>query len=116
MIDNFLPIPDAESLPLYRMALKLACVYIISGVCKSWKQTIRKFINIPANGYFSEQINVHADSGMAIGRLPSDFSNTNARQILAAQVKELNEGFVRTFARGFKRFFFQKGTVQCGLS
>jgi hypothetical protein len=26
MIDNILPIPDAESLPLYRMALKLACV------------------------------------------------------------------------------------------
>jgi hypothetical protein len=29
MIDNFLPIPDdsEESLPLYRMSLKLACVY-----------------------------------------------------------------------------------------
>jgi hypothetical protein len=26
MIDNFLPIPDAESLPLYRMVLKPACV------------------------------------------------------------------------------------------
>ena len=26
MIDNFLSIPDAESLPLYRMVLKLACV------------------------------------------------------------------------------------------
>ena len=26
MIDNFPPIPDAESLPLYRMGLKLACV------------------------------------------------------------------------------------------
>jgi hypothetical protein len=26
MIDNSLPIPDAEFLPLYRMALKLACV------------------------------------------------------------------------------------------
>jgi hypothetical protein len=32
MIDSFLSIPDAESLPLYRMALKLACVFIsISG-------------------------------------------------------------------------------------
>jgi hypothetical protein len=32
MIDNFLPIPDAESesLPLYRMVLKLARVYIFS--------------------------------------------------------------------------------------
>jgi hypothetical protein len=30
MIDNFLPIPDAESLPLYRMALNLlvACVCV----------------------------------------------------------------------------------------
>ncbi len=27
MIDSFLSIPDAESLPLYRMVLKLACVY-----------------------------------------------------------------------------------------
>ncbi len=26
MIDNFLLIPDAESLPSYRMVLKLACV------------------------------------------------------------------------------------------
>ena len=26
MIDSFLSIPDAESLPLYRMVLKLACV------------------------------------------------------------------------------------------
>ncbi len=26
MIDNSLPIPDAESLPLYRMVLKLVCV------------------------------------------------------------------------------------------
>jgi hypothetical protein len=26
MIDNFLSIPEAESLPLYRMVLKLACV------------------------------------------------------------------------------------------
>ncbi len=29
MIDNFLPIPDAESLPLYRMVLKLARVCTI---------------------------------------------------------------------------------------
>jgi hypothetical protein len=28
MIDSFLSIPDAESLPLYRMVLKLACVYM----------------------------------------------------------------------------------------
>jgi hypothetical protein len=27
MIDSFLSIPDAESLPLYRMVLKLACVH-----------------------------------------------------------------------------------------
>ncbi len=27
MIDSFLSIPDAESLPLYRMVLKLACVW-----------------------------------------------------------------------------------------
>jgi hypothetical protein len=27
MIDNFLPLHDAESLCLYRMVLKLACVY-----------------------------------------------------------------------------------------
>jgi hypothetical protein len=26
MVDNFLPIPNAESLPLYRMVLKLVCV------------------------------------------------------------------------------------------
>ncbi len=25
MLDNFLPFPDAEPLPLYRMVLKLAC-------------------------------------------------------------------------------------------
>jgi hypothetical protein len=28
MIDSFLSIPDAESLPLYRMVLKLACVCV----------------------------------------------------------------------------------------
>jgi hypothetical protein len=28
MIDSFLSIPNAESLPLYRMVLKLACVCI----------------------------------------------------------------------------------------
>ncbi len=28
MIDNVLSIPDAESLPLYRMVLTLACVVI----------------------------------------------------------------------------------------
>jgi hypothetical protein len=28
MIDSFLSIPDAESLPLYRMVLKLACVLV----------------------------------------------------------------------------------------
>ncbi len=28
MIDRFLSIPDAESLPLYRMVLKLACVCV----------------------------------------------------------------------------------------
>jgi hypothetical protein len=26
MIDSFLSIPDAESLPIYRMVLRLACV------------------------------------------------------------------------------------------
>jgi hypothetical protein len=30
LIDSFLSIPDAESLPLYRMVLKLACVYIVT--------------------------------------------------------------------------------------
>ena len=30
MIDSFLSIPDAESLPLYRMVLKLACVCVIT--------------------------------------------------------------------------------------
>ncbi len=29
MIDNILPSPDAESLPLYRMVLKLACVCVV---------------------------------------------------------------------------------------
>jgi hypothetical protein len=29
MIDNILPSPDAESLPLYRMVLKLACVCVL---------------------------------------------------------------------------------------
>jgi hypothetical protein len=28
MIDSFLSIPDAESLPLYRMVLTLACVCV----------------------------------------------------------------------------------------
>ncbi len=28
MIDSFLSIPNAESLPLYRMVLKLACVCV----------------------------------------------------------------------------------------
>jgi hypothetical protein len=27
MIDNFLPFPDEETLPLYRMVLTLACVF-----------------------------------------------------------------------------------------
>jgi hypothetical protein len=30
MIDNFQPIPNAESLPLYRMVLKLACVCVVT--------------------------------------------------------------------------------------
>ncbi len=30
MIDNFLLIPDAESLPLFRMAFKLACGVFLS--------------------------------------------------------------------------------------
>lgn len=34
MIDSFLSIPDAESLPLYRMVLKLACVCVCVCVCK----------------------------------------------------------------------------------
>jgi hypothetical protein len=32
MIDSFLSIPDAESLPLYRVVLKLACVSAISNL------------------------------------------------------------------------------------
>jgi hypothetical protein len=31
MIDNFLPFPDSKSLPLYRMALKLAC-HIVNAI------------------------------------------------------------------------------------
>ena len=33
MIDSFLSIPDAESLPLYRMVLKLACVCVCVEQC-----------------------------------------------------------------------------------
>jgi hypothetical protein len=33
MIVSFLSIPDAESLPLYRMVLKLACVCQVEGIC-----------------------------------------------------------------------------------
>jgi hypothetical protein len=33
MIDSFLSIPDAESLPLYRMVLQLACVAHIAFDC-----------------------------------------------------------------------------------
>ncbi len=34
MIDNFLPIPDAEYLPLYRVVLKLACVKMWHRICE----------------------------------------------------------------------------------
>jgi hypothetical protein len=50
MIDNSLPIPDAESLPLHRMVLNLACVRAVSncryGVCESKIQ--KKCRNGPA--------------------------------------------------------------------
>ena len=35
MIDSFLSIPDAETLPLYRMVLKLACV-CVGGKLLTW--------------------------------------------------------------------------------
>ncbi len=35
MIDSFLPIPDAESLPIYRMVLKLACACARARVCRA---------------------------------------------------------------------------------
>ncbi len=38
MIDSFLSIPDAESLPLYRMVLKLACVCVADIVTMAWSQ------------------------------------------------------------------------------
>jgi hypothetical protein len=44
MIDSFLSIPEAESLPLYRMVLKLACVCHIGTKRKLRKVSTKSFI------------------------------------------------------------------------
>jgi hypothetical protein len=48
MIDSFLSIPDAESLPLYRMVLKLACVLWAQGYAShSAVQTVSIPVHMP---------------------------------------------------------------------
>jgi hypothetical protein len=41
MIDSFLSIPDAESLPLYRMVFKLACVCAFEHLHNSDREAVQ---------------------------------------------------------------------------